>query len=189
MENFVNMGKQFLQNQGQGQSGPSAGQGGGNNGGLNLHNIVSHATQHDQQQGNNGNQQLFGQVASMLQNKHDNGHINENVNENQLMSAFHKITSGKGGNNQEIGDAAAVDAIKSYFGGGSHQKQGGIDSLIGKAMSVASSNASKHGGNQQDAMNHASETVMKLVMKHKLKSMLGGGGGGGDVSQLMSLLS
>lgn len=180
------MGKQFLQSQGQNGSSQQQNQGNG----LNLQNIINHATQHEQQQsgGAGGNQQLFGQVASFLQNKQSNGQVNENVNESQLMSAFHKITGGGSGSNQEIGEAAAVNAIKSHFGSGG-QQQGGIDALIGKAMSIAGSTAGKQGGGQQEAMNHASETVMKLMMKHKIKSMLGGDGGSGDVSQLMSLLS
>lgn len=216
MENFVNMGRQFLQNQGQNgqQNGQENGNGGGfniqnllgnnsqpqqgqgnnnNNGGsLNLQSIIGHATQHEEQQGGNGGskQDLFGKVANMLQQKQSNGQINDNVNESQLMSAFHKVTGGSSASDQEIGEAAAVNAIKSHFSGGGQQSQGGIDSLIGKAMASAGSLASKQGGSEQNAMNHASETVMKLVMKHKLKSMFGMGGYDmNDASQLMGLLS
>lgn len=76
--------------------------------------------------------------------------------------------------------------MRKFFGGGGQQQGGSIESLIGHAMSLAG----KQSGGNQSAMDHASETVMKLVMKHKLQSMMGGGGGGlGGASQLMSLLS
>lgn len=163
MENFVNMGRQFLNNQSGEQQQGAPQQGGGNNQGM------------------------FGQMAGML-HKQDNGQPDTNVDENQLMSAFNKVMNNGSSNSQEIGQAAAVNAIKSELGQGG-QPQGGVDGLVGKAMAFASSQASKNGGNQQDAMNHASETVMKLMLKHKMKSMLGGGGGGmGDASQLLSLL-
>lgn len=177
MENFVNMGRQFLQNQ-QGGGGDTQSN---NGGGLNINNIISHAMSQNKQDGQ-GQQQLFGQVASFLQHKQNNGQIDENVNEGDLMNSFRKITQGGNGSSQEVGQAAAVGAFKQMFGQGGKQS-GGADALIGKALSLVQ----QHGGDS-DAMHHASETVMKLVMKHKMQSMLGGGGGA-NVSGLMSLLS
>jgi len=178
MENFVNMGRQFLQNQ-QGGGGDAQGS---NGDGLNINNIVSHAMNHNQQQGGEGQQQIFGQVASFLQHKQSNGQIDENVSEGELMNSFRKITQGGHGSSQEVGQAAAVGAFQHLFGQGG-KSSGGTDALIGKALSLVQ----QHGGDS-DAMHHASETVMKLVMKHKMQSMLGGGGGG-NLSGLMSLLS
>ncbi|WFD22389.1 hypothetical protein MEQU1_001059 [Malassezia equina] len=179
MENFVNMGRQFLQNQQGGGDGAQAGSGSG----FNINNIVSHAMNQSPQQGGQGQQQLFGQVANFLQQKHDNGQIDDNVNEGDLMSSFRKITQGGNGSSQEVGQAAAVGAFQHMFGQGGQKQGGGTDALIGKALSLVQ----QHGGDS-DAMHHASETVMKLVMKHKMQSMLGGGGGG-NLSGLMSLLS
>ncbi|WFD18800.1 hypothetical protein MCAP1_001011 [Malassezia caprae] len=183
MENFVNMGRQFLS----GQQGGGEDAQASNGGGLNINNIISHAMNQNQQNGQDqqngqGQQQLFGQVANFLQHKQSNGQIDENVDEGDLMSSFRKITQGSNGSSQEVGQAAAVGAFKQMFGQGG-QQSGGTDALIGKALSLVQ----QHGGDS-DAMNHASETVMKLVMKHKMQSMLGGGGGG-NLSGLMSLLS
>ncbi|WFD26224.1 hypothetical protein MNAN1_001201 [Malassezia nana] len=175
MENFVNMGRQFLQNQqGNGEA--------NNGGGFDIQNMVSNAMGHNEQQNQNGQSQLFSQVTSFLQQKQNQGQINDQVNESDLMSSFKKVMQGGGGgSSQEVGQAAAVGAFQQMFGQGGQQANGGsTDMLISKAISLVQ----KHGGDSE-AMNHASETVMKLVMKHKLQSMLGGG----NLSGLMSLLS
>lgn len=178
MENFVNMGRQFLKNQ---QENGNA----NNSGGFDIQNIVSNAMGHNEQQDQNDQSQLFSQVTSFLQQKQNQGQINDQVNEGDLMSSFKKVMQGGGGgSSQEVGQAAAVGAFQQIFGQGGQQANGGTDVLISKAITLVQ----KHGGDSE-AMNHASETVMKLIMKHKLQSMLGGGGGGGNLSGLMSLLS
>ena len=58
----------------------------------------------------------------------------------------------------------SVNAVRQFFGAGGQEKQqsGGIDGLLGKAMSMAGQSAGKSGGSQENAMNHAGGTVMKV---------------------------
>lgn len=118
MENLVNLGRQFLDNQNgqQGQNmgnmgnmgnmngGMSSQQGGG---GFDLNSIISHAVGHNQQQGGQGNSQMFSQAASFLQNKHQNGQLDGNVDEGRLMNSFNNVQQNGGGSSHEIGEAAA----------------------------------------------------------------------------------
>lgn len=81
-----------------------------------------------------------------------------------------------------------MHAFKQFFGNNNaQQQQGGVNALLGKAMAFAG----QQSGGDQNAMNHASETVMKMVMKHKMHSMLNGGSAPSfsDMSKVMSLLS
>ncbi|PKI85658.1 hypothetical protein MVES1_000290 [Malassezia vespertilionis] len=175
MENFVNMGKEYLSGQ-QGQ------QGGGSL--FNLQNVIGHATEHDQQQGAQANSGLFATVANTLHQKQASGNMDQNVDEGMLKNIFNKVSGTGTGTDEEVGQASAVDAFRKHLTGG-NQNQASLDSILGKAMSQAGAAAAKSGGNQQNAMDHASQTVMKLAMKHKLNSMMGKS----DYSEIMSLLT
>ncbi|WFD32331.1 hypothetical protein MSPP1_003376 [Malassezia sp. CBS 17886] len=181
MDNFVRMGQQFLQ----GQQGGASQQGGAPPQGADSGGAQS-----------GGNQAMFGDVMNMFQNHQNGGQADGNVDENQLMSSFKKITGGGGGgggggDSQEVGEAAAISALQSHFGSGQQQQGGGMDGLLNKAMSIAGGSFDQSGqqGSKQDAMDHAKTTIMKLMIKHKVNSALGGGGGGPDLSSLMKMIS
>ena len=92
MDNFVNIGKQFLQNQvqnngqGQGNAGPHGGNNGPSIGGFGINdiqNVIGNAQQHNQQ----GNQ---------------------HQDDNELVNIFKKVTSG--GNDHHSGDIGQAAA-------------------------------------------------------------------------------
>lgn len=108
------------------------GGGGGNNsyghssssgsvGGFDLGSIISAAQGHS---GNNGNSNqssdLFSQAASFLQNKHGNN-PDDRIDEDELMQSHEKVNGGNAAHSNEIGQAAALGAIKSFIGGGGGQ--------------------------------------------------------------------
>lgn len=181
MENFVNMGRQFLQGQGGAQS--QQGAQGVQDFGFHPDHAASHASSHDVKNGDasGSNTSIFSQVTSMLHGKHQQGEIKDDLDHNQLLSTFKKVQQGQKASSQEVGQASAVNAVKQFFGNNEHKEQGGINALVGKAMSIAGQHAS--GSDKHDAMNHASETIMKMAMKHKMHNMLGGYNEG--VSELM----
>ena len=181
MENFVNMGKQFLQN----QSGTTAGTG-NNQQDLGFHpeQVANHALNHDQQAGHSGSDMgIFSQVANAMHSRHQQGQISDDADHNQLLSAFKKVQGGQTASSQEAGQASAVDAVKQFFGNNEHKSQGGLSALMGKAMSIAGKHAPD--GQKEDVMHHAGETVMKMAMKHKMNNMFKGYNEG--VSELMDL--
>lgn len=181
MENFVNMGRQFLQN----QSGATAGAENDHHAfGFHPEQVANYAQNHDQQAGHGGmNMGIFSQVANAMHSRHQQGQISNDVDHNQLLSAFKKVQGGQPASSQEAGQASAVDAVKQFFGNNEHKNEGGLSALMGKAMSIAGKNAQN--GQKEDAMHHASETVMKMAMKHKMHSMFSGYNEG--VSELMDL--
>ena len=93
-----------------------------------------------------------------------------------------------------MGAAAAMQAFKMFTSGGGSQSSsgGGMQSkLMGMAMSEAAklfeSSGGASSGNKQDAVNSAGMTVMKLMMKSKMNSMMGGSDSGG-LSSLMGMV-
>lgn len=197
MENFINASKNYLNSQG-GQGGgdqdqPQSGSGGGGFNIGDIAGIVNHAQNHDQS--NSGDQQLFGQVASFLQAKSSN--VQGDVNENELMNSHQKVNNGTDPvNSHEIGNAAALGAIRNVLGSGSGDANQGDfqQKLIGAAMAQAGklfdqkqSAGQASGGSKEDAMNKAGEQVMKLLIKNKVSGMIGGGNSGG-LSGLMNLI-
>lgn len=113
------------------------------------------------------------------------------------MQSHDKVNnSGEQVGSNEIGNAAALGAIKNVLGGGGGGGSGGDfqQKLIGAAMAHAGqlfdqkSAAGQASGDKQDAMQQAGEAVMKLMVKHQVTSMIGGGGSGG-LGSLMSLLN
>jgi hypothetical protein len=197
MENFINASRQFMNNQGGQGGGEQQGQQGSGGGGFNIGDIagiVNHAQNHDQS--NNGDQQLFGQVASFLQSRA--GSVQGDVNENELMNSHEKVNNGTDPvNSHEIGNAAALGAIRNVLGsGGSGDGNSGDfqQKLIGAAMAQAGklfdqkqSAGQAGGGSKEDAMNKAGEQVMKLLVKNQVSGMIGGGNSGG-LSGLMKLI-
>ena len=181
MENFVNMGRQFLQNQSGMNTGAENSQ---HELGFHPEQVANYAQNHDQQAGHSGlNMGIFSQVANAMHSRHQQGQISNDVDHNQLLSAFKKVQGGQPASSQEAGQASAVDAVKQFFGNNEHKNQGGLSALMGKAMSIAGKNAPD--GQKEDAMHHASETVMKMAIKHKMHSMFSGYNEG--VSELMDL--
>ena len=181
MENFVNMGRQFLQNQSGMNTGAENSQ---HELGFHPEQVANYAQNHDQQAGHGGmNMGIFSQVANAMHSRHQQGQISNDVDHNQLLSAFKKVQGGQPASSQEAGQASAVDAVKQFFGNNEHKNEGGLSALMGKAMSIAGKNAPN--GQKEDAMHHASETVMKMAMKHKMHSMFSGYNEG--VSELMDL--
>lgn len=201
MENFINASRDFLNNQGgqggdnqqQQQPGTQPGSGGGGFNIGDIAGIVNHAQNHDQS--NSGDQQLFGQVASFLQSKA--GNVQGDVNENELMNSHQKVNNGTDPvNSHEIGNAAALGAIRNVLGSGSGNAGSGDfeQKLIGAAMAQAGklfdqkqSAGQTGGGSKEDAMNKAGEQVMKLLVKNQVSGMIGGGNSGG-LSGLMKLI-
>ena len=95
----------------------------------------------------------------------------------------------------EIGNAAALSAIKNVLGGSggnAGNNEGFQQKLIGAAMAQAGQmfdqkeGAGAASGDKQDAMQSAGQAVMKLLVKHQVTSMIGGGGSGG-LGSLMAL--
>ena len=97
-----------------------------------------------------------------------------------------------------LGSAAALQALKNFTSGGSSSTGGSSgggntqSKLIGLAMAEASKlfdSKGASGGNKQDAVNGAAETVLKLLLKSKFKSVVGGSdsGGLGGLAGLVSL--
>ena len=167
MENFVNMGRQFLQNQSGMNTGAENSQ---HELGFHPEQVANYAQNHDQQAGHSGlNMGIFSQVANAMHSRHQQGQISHDVDHNQLLSAFKKVQGGQPASSQEAGQASAVDAVKQFFGNNEHKNEGGLSALMGKAMSIAGKNAPD--GQKEDAMHHASETVMKMAMKHKMHSI------------------
>ena len=107
MENFVNMGRQFLQN----QSGATAGAENDHHAfGFHPEQVANYAQNHDQQAGHSGmNMGIFSQVANAMHSRHQQGQISNDVDHNQLLSAFKKVQGGQPASSQEAGQASAVD--------------------------------------------------------------------------------
>lgn len=173
---------------------------------------MSHASNQDQS--GSGNQEMFSQgkclshlvssvhhscrgpfaAASFLKGKESN--MSGDIDENQLMQNHEKVNnSNETVDSSEIGNAAALSAIKNVLGGSGGNaggNQGFQQKLIGAAMAQAGqlfdqkSNAGAAQGDKQDAMQSAGQAVMKLMLKHQVTSMVGGGGSSG-LSSLMSL--
>lgn len=185
------MNSQGGQGGGHDQQQPGSGGGGFNIG--DIAGLVNHAQNHDQS--NSGDQQLFGQVASFLQSKA--GNVQGDVNENELLNSHDKVNNSTDTvDSHEIGNAAALGAIRNVLGGGSGNTGSGDfqQKLIGAAMAQAGKlfdqkqNAGQAGGgSKEDAMNKAGEQVMKLLVKNQVSGMIGGGNSGG-LSGLMKLI-
>lgn len=139
---------------------------------------------------------MFGQAANFL--KSNEGNMNGDIDENQLMQNHDKVNnSNEQVHSSEIGNAAALGAIKNLLGGGGGGNSGGNNEgfqqkLIGYAMAHAGQlydqkdSAGQASGSKQDAMQSAGQAVMQLLVKHQVSSMIGGGGSGG-LSSLMKL--
>lgn len=120
-----------------------------------------------------------------------------NIDENQVMQSHDKVNnSNEQVHSSEIGNAAALGAIKSVLGGSSGGSGGGGDfqqKMIGAAMAQAAqlfdqkSSAGVATGDKQDAMQSAGQAVMKLMIKNQVSSVIGGGSSSG-LSSLMKLV-
>ncbi|SAM82615.1 uncharacterized protein UBRO_05142 [Ustilago bromivora] len=168
-------------------------QGGGNGGGFDFSQLINLA------QGNssgNHDSSLFSQAASFLQNQGDN----QNVDEQRLLQDHDEVNNQSGSNSSgQIGNAAALSAIKSVLGGGGNNNNSGGGDFKSKLISAAMSHAAdlydqKDGqgqaqGNKQDAVNQAAQMAMSLAMKNPsmLAGLIGGGNSGG-LGALASML-
>ncbi|CAO1615096.1 unnamed protein product [Sympodiomycopsis kandeliae] len=211
MDSLLKAGQSFLQNQQGGNHNNNnndnnnnnnynggGGGGGGNVGGFDLGSIMNAAQNHDQGQNNSGgNSDLFAQATSFLQNKHGNNPDGD-INEDELIQSHEKVNNGQGAHSNEIGQAAALGAIKNFIGGSnSNESSGGgfQQKIIGMAMSQAAqmfdqkaANGEVSGGDKQSAVNQAGEAAMKLLIKHQVTGMIGGGSGSGGLGSLAKLL-
>ena len=133
MENLVNAASSFLNQQGQGNNNHQQqnNQGGGGHGGFDIGNIsslISAATNHSQQQGSNQDSSMFSQIASTLQTQHQQGNINpqDTPDEEKLVQQHEQVVNGNSNvGTGQIGNAAALSAIKSFLGGNSGNQGGG----------------------------------------------------------------
>ncbi|PWN95362.1 hypothetical protein FA09DRAFT_362996 [Tilletiopsis washingtonensis] len=166
-------------------------------GGLDFGSILSMAQQHGGggQSNGGGNNEMFGMATKFLQSRLNNGQVSgDDFDENRVMQQHAQVNdSNSSAHANDVGGAAAVDALKSMFGSGGgqqqQQQQGGGDmqsKLIAMAMAQAGkmfeqkqSEGNVSGGNKQDAMNSAGEMVMKMMMKQQMAGMMGGGNSGG----------
>ncbi|KDN45283.1 hypothetical protein K437DRAFT_256621 [Tilletiaria anomala UBC 951] len=189
MENLINAASGFLGNQ--------AGQKGSGNGGFDLGDLgslVSAASNHAQQNNNPQDSSMFSQIASHLQTQQQQGNIrpsDDDPSDDQLMQHHDQVVNSDNNvGSGEIGNAAALSAIKSFLGNSGSQQGGGNmqSQLIGMAMSQAAQFFDqKQGqglaqGSKNDAVQQAGQMAMKLMMKNQLSSMIGGGNSGGLAS-------
>jgi len=149
---------------------------------LNESHVVDTAKEH----GTGDDNDLFSQGLSFVKSKLGGGgshEIDEDHVQNAHAEAYQKGNSGSLPASA-LGSAAALQALKSFTSGGSSSSSGGNSQskLVGLAMAEASklfdSNGAS-GGSKQDAVNGAAETVIKLLVKSKFKSAIGGGDSGG----------
>ncbi|CAO1636364.1 unnamed protein product [Parajaminaea phylloscopi] len=202
MDSLLKAGQSFLQSQGGNNDNNNGGQQqqqhqGGGSGGFDLGSLaglVQHAQNNDQN--NSGSSDLFSQAAKFLQNS--NAGQDGNVDEQQLMQSHEKVNQGGEAHSNEIGQAAALGAIKQILGGsggGQTDNGGGFQQkIIGAAMAQAAqlfdqkqANGQVTGGDKQSAVNQAAEAAMKLMVKHQVSGMIGGGqsGGLGSLAKLL----
>lgn len=135
------------------------------------------------------------------------GHIQSNVSPNSSVDeksaeqahdqAYNQGNAG-GLDANSMGAAAAIQAFKSFASGtgGAGQEQGQqsmISKLIGMALAEASKLFNKaggaQGGSEQDVLNSAGSTVMKLLVQNQVQGALSGQGGSQGAAQLMGLAS
>lgn len=134
------------------------------------------------------------------------GHIQSNVSPNSsvdegLAEKAHEQAYKQGNagalDANSMGAAAAIQAFKSFASGGQQQAQGGQQSMISKLIGMALAEASKlfnkaggaQGGSEQDVLNSAGSTVMKLLVQNQVQGALSGQGGSQGAAQLMGLAS
>ncbi|KAJ9477795.1 hypothetical protein PHBOTO_001363 [Pseudozyma hubeiensis] len=184
-----NMAQGFLNNQGGNNENRGDNeqqqqhQGGGGGGGFDFGSLAGLAQQFSS---GNHDSSLFSQAASFAQNQGGN----QDVDEQRLMQDHDQVNNQPGANSSsQIGNAAALSAIKSVLGGGGQQQQGG--GFQQKIMSAAMSHAAdlfdqkdaqgEAQGSKQDAVNQAAQMAMGLAMKNPsmLMGLIGGGNSGG----------
>ncbi|KAJ3559969.1 hypothetical protein NM688_g19 [Phlebia brevispora] len=170
MENFINLGKQFLESQQGSQVGGQGGQ-------VNHDEVVEHANREG-----SGDRSLFSSAMSFVQ-QHQEEHDHP-IDEQHVINAHDQAYSqgnASGLSAHSMGSAAALQTLKRFTSNGSG---GGSQSqLISMAMAEASklfdSAGGASSGNKQDAVNSAAMTVMKLLVQSKFSSNVGGGNSGG----------
>ncbi|KAH8119847.1 hypothetical protein DFH11DRAFT_1556880 [Phellopilus nigrolimitatus] len=158
--------------------------------GVDPHEAVRGAREHSE-----GDNSLFSSAMGFLKNNSSAKH--EGIDEDAVTGAHDKAYNQNSSHELDassLGSAAALQAFKSFTSGQSSHSGGGGDQksqLISLAMSEASKLFNKGGsasGDKQDAINSAAMTVMKLLVKSKLSSSVGGENSGG-LSSLMGLAS
>lgn len=150
-------------------------------------------------QGANGNQ-LQGMLSAAM------GHIQSNVSPNSSVDeksaeqahnqAYNQGNAG-GLDAQSMGAAAAIQAFKSFASGNAGGQEQGQQSMISKLIGMALAEASKlfnkaggaQGGSEQDVLNSAGSTVMKLLVQNQVQGALSGQCGSAGAAQLMGLAS
>ncbi|CAD6930684.1 hypothetical protein CF336_g1209 [Tilletia laevis] len=162
---------------------------GGGGGGFDfgdISSLVSSAQSHPD--GQNQDSSLFSSVAGFLKNKQGNIDADD-IDEDQVMQNHQKVTnSNEQASSKEIGNAAALNAIKSILGGGgqSNSSTGSMQQqMLGAAMASAGQLFDKKqeqgqaSGLKEEAMQKAGEAVMKLMIKNQVSGMMGGSQSGG----------
>lgn len=135
-------------------------------------------------------------VAGMLQTKAPG--MDGDISDDELKRAHDKVNNSGGSvGSNDIGNAAALGAIKNVLSGSGDSTNGGSsgfqEKLVGAAMAHAGtlfdqrSNAGQAEGTKEDAMHKAGEAVMKLLIKNQMTGMIGGGSSGG-LGQLAKLV-
>jgi len=153
--------------------------------GPDLQAAAQHATD---SAGDSGDSNMFSQATSFISNQNHQTPVDE-----QAVQDAHSQAYGQGNASSldasSMGSAAALQALKSFTSGGGSGSQ---SALIGAAMSEAAklfaSSGGAASGTQQDAVNSAGATVMKLLMQGQMSNMIGGGNSGG-LGSLMGMAS
>jgi len=169
------------------QPGNQSQQYGGN---MDISNAAQHAANDSGQDSG-----LFHQAMSHIQNVQTQG--NTDVDEDHIQQAHNQAYNQNSGSSlgaNSMGAAAAMQALKMFTGGqasGQSSAVGGSQSaMIGMAMSQAAKLFDQSGGSangsKQDVVISAGQTMMKLILKNQMPSMMGGSNSGG-LGGLMSM--
>ncbi|CAO2657044.1 Nn.00g058470.m01.CDS01 [Neocucurbitaria sp. VM-36] len=178
----------------QGQQSSSGGYGGSDE--------FSSAAQHAQSSaGGSGDSSLFSTALGLLSGNKDKLK-NEDIDEDDAVKQHEKFygSGSHGGNDQassnNVGAAAAMQALKMFQGGSGEDTKGGQNQFIGLAMGQAaqlfdqqqSQGKTDPGATKQDAIAQAAQLALKFYLKGGAGGSSGGGSSGG-LGGLMNIAS
>ncbi|KAI6096873.1 hypothetical protein EV401DRAFT_2247495 [Pisolithus croceorrhizus] len=200
MDTFINLAKQGYEAYTESQSRQSGPQTGGEEYNTPHHRranndrpqfdddeVVQHASRHS----GSDDSSMFSSALNHVRGRHDEHE--EPVDEESVLRA-HDAAYNQGSASSlsasSMGSAAALQALKSFSGGGSSGSS--QNQLVSLAMSEASKLFDQSGGassgSKQDAINGAAMTAMKYLVQSKFSGAIGGGDSGG-LGSLMGVAS
>jgi len=125
---------------------------------------------------------------------------NEDVDEDDAVKQHQKMYGSDGNNEQassnNVGAAAAMQALKMFNGGSQEDAKGGQNKFIGLAMGQAAQlfdqqqaqGKTSPGATKQDAVAQAAQMALKFYMKSEAGGS-GGSGGGSGMGGLLNIAS